>query len=187
MPIKTVVQGSTVTCFLGLWILLLLNHFKRVLFFMTLWTVAFQAPVSMEILQEKMLEWVAMPSFRGSSRPRDRTSVSYISCSGRQVLVIWEALPGYKIKCNALLLNAVEKIWGQWFPTFLASGILCTQKFIEDLPELLHVWIISTSIYWLKSKTKKLFKMTKFTSAFFNWSMMSLYFMSPLAEATEPL
>ena len=39
-----------------------------------------------EILQAKLLEWVAMPSFQGSSQPRDLTHISYISCSGRQVL-----------------------------------------------------------------------------------------------------
>ena len=38
------------------------------------------------VLQARILEWVAMPSSRGSSRPRDRTRVSYISCIGRQVL-----------------------------------------------------------------------------------------------------
>ena len=38
------------------------------------------------ILQAKILEWVAMPSSRGSSRPRDRTCTSYVSCIGRQVL-----------------------------------------------------------------------------------------------------
>ena len=30
------------------------------------------------IFQARMLEWVAMPSSRGSSRPRDRTHVSYV-------------------------------------------------------------------------------------------------------------
>ena len=35
------------------------------------------------ILQARILEWAAMPSFRGSSRPRDQT---HISCIGRQVL-----------------------------------------------------------------------------------------------------
>ena len=35
------------------------------------------------ILQARILEWVAMPSFRGSSHPRDRTRVSYVSCTGR--------------------------------------------------------------------------------------------------------
>ena len=38
------------------------------------------------ILQASILEWVAMPSSRGSSRPRDQTHVSYISCISRQVL-----------------------------------------------------------------------------------------------------
>ena len=37
------------------------------------------------ILQARILEWVAMPSSRGSSWPRDRTHISYVSCIGRQV------------------------------------------------------------------------------------------------------
>ena len=41
------------------------------------------------VLQVKILEWVAMPSSRGSSWPRDWTHVSYISCIGRQVLYHW--------------------------------------------------------------------------------------------------
>ena len=43
------------------------------------WTVAHQAPMSMGILQAKILEWVAMPSPRGSSQPRDQTQVSHIA------------------------------------------------------------------------------------------------------------
>ena len=38
------------------------------------------------ILQARMLERVAMPSSRGSSPPRDRTLVFYVSCIGRWVL-----------------------------------------------------------------------------------------------------
>ena len=34
----------------------------------------------------KNTEWVAMPSSRGSSPPRDRTRISYVSCIGRWVL-----------------------------------------------------------------------------------------------------
>ena len=41
------------------------------------------------ILQARILEWVAMPSSRGSSRPREGTHVSYVSCIGRQVLYHW--------------------------------------------------------------------------------------------------
>jgi len=50
---------------------------------MTLWTVAHQAPL---ILQARILEWVAMPSSRGSSWPRDLTLISSVSCLGRRVL-----------------------------------------------------------------------------------------------------
>ena len=32
------------------------------------------------ILQARILEWVAMPSSRGSSQPRDGTQVSHIAC-----------------------------------------------------------------------------------------------------------
>ena len=38
------------------------------------------------ILQARILEWVAMPSSRGSSRHRDQTCVTYVSCLGRQAL-----------------------------------------------------------------------------------------------------
>ena len=54
----------------------------------TSWTVARQA-LSMRILQARILEWTAMPSSRGSSQPRDQTHVSYVSCTGRQVLYHW--------------------------------------------------------------------------------------------------
>ena len=32
------------------------------------------------ILQARILEWVAKPSSRGSSQPRDQTHISYVSC-----------------------------------------------------------------------------------------------------------
>ena len=39
----------------------------------TLRTLACQAPLSMGILQARILEWVAMPSSKGSSQPKDQT------------------------------------------------------------------------------------------------------------------
>ena len=47
------------------------------------------------ILQAKILEWVAMPSSRGSSWPRDWTHNSYISCIAHRFFThwtTWEAL-----------------------------------------------------------------------------------------------
>ena len=40
------------------------------------WTVVHQAPLSMGILQARVLEWVAMPSSRGSSQPSDQIQAS---------------------------------------------------------------------------------------------------------------
>ena len=41
------------------------------------------------ILQAKILAWVAMPSSKGSSQPRDRTHVSFVSSTSRWVLYHW--------------------------------------------------------------------------------------------------
>ena len=50
-----------------------LSPISRVQLFVTPCTAAHQAPLSMETVQARILEWVAMPSSRGSSRPRDLT------------------------------------------------------------------------------------------------------------------
>ena len=59
------------------------------------------------ILQARILEWVAIPSSRGSSLPKDRTHVSYVSCVGRQVLYHQHHLvsPNTQYKCK---LNIIE-------------------------------------------------------------------------------
>ena len=60
----------------------------------TLWTVAHQAPLSLGILQARILGCIAIPFSRGSSRPRDETQVSYIVYTGKQVVypgATWEA------------------------------------------------------------------------------------------------
>ena len=41
--------------------------------------IAHQAPLSMGILQARILEWVAMPSSRGSSQPREQIQVFHIA------------------------------------------------------------------------------------------------------------
>ena len=53
-----------------------LSRFSHVQLLATPWTAARQAPLSIGILQARILGWVAMPSSRGSSQPRVRTQVS---------------------------------------------------------------------------------------------------------------
>ena len=52
---------------------------SHVRLFVTPWTVAFYAPLSMGILQARRLEGVAIPFSRGSSQPRARTQVSRLA------------------------------------------------------------------------------------------------------------
>ena len=54
----------------------------RVQLFVTPWTVACQAPLSMGILQARILEWVAMPSSRRAPWARDSTWITYVSFTG---------------------------------------------------------------------------------------------------------
>ena len=51
----------------------------------TPWTVAQQAPLSVGIFQARILEWVALPSSKGSSQLRDWICVSYCPCIVRKV------------------------------------------------------------------------------------------------------
>ena len=56
----------------------MLSHFSLVWHFSTLWTIAYHGPLSLGL--SRILEWVAMPSFRGTSQPRGQTNTSCVSC-----------------------------------------------------------------------------------------------------------
>ena len=49
----------------------MLSRFSHVQFFVTLWIVAHQAPLSMEILQARILGCIAISYSRESCRPRN--------------------------------------------------------------------------------------------------------------------
>ena len=59
-------------------------------------TAAPQAPLSIGILQARILEWIAMPSSRGSSQPRDQTLVSHIADGFFTIKATREALNKYQ-------------------------------------------------------------------------------------------
>ena len=70
-----------------------LSRFSHVRLFVTLWTVACQALLSMGILQMRILEWVSIPSSRGSPPPRDRTWVLH----SRQIIYCWATGEAHEI------------------------------------------------------------------------------------------
>ena len=80
----------------------LLSHFSHAWLFATLWTAACQAPLSVGILQARILEWVAIPFSRGSSQPRDRTQVS---CIAGRFYTVWASR-----KAPVLYITSLELV-----------------------------------------------------------------------------
>ena len=63
----------------------MLSHFSCVWLFVTLWTVACQDSVH-EILQARILQWIAIPFSRRASWPRDS---AWVSCIASEFFTIW--------------------------------------------------------------------------------------------------
>ena len=66
---------------------------SRVKLFANPWSVAHQNPVSMGTLQARILEWVAMPSPRRYSPPRDQTQVPTLQEPGFLLLFLCHLNP----------------------------------------------------------------------------------------------
>ena len=80
------------------------------------------------ILQARVLEWVAMPSSRASSQPRDQTCITYICCIGRQILHPLNHLgsPWYpEFTFNHLLLFAIFDIVFFYWYVVIICGLMC--------------------------------------------------------------
>ena len=83
----------------------------------TPWTVAHQAPLSMGILQARILECIAVPSSRGSSQPRDRTQVF---CTAGRVFTIWAMTQGLMHSIDSVYMSTPAS---QFIPPLFPLGI----------------------------------------------------------------
>ena len=75
------------------------------------------------ISQARILEWVATSFSRGSFWPRDRTHVSFISCTGRRILyhgATWEA-PVNALKSVKSVFSSVQSLSRVWL--FATHGL----------------------------------------------------------------
>ena len=101
------------------------------------------------IFQARILEWVAVSYSRGSSRPRDRTCVSCISCFGRQILyhcTTWKALQDTYVKTKtstlAFIINLLlTKLQTLYFTSFSTNGLFLVHDPIQA--PVLHLVILS--------------------------------------------
>ena len=86
-------------------------------------------------LQARILEWFAISSSRGSSQPKDRTHVCYISCIGRQV----QLRQKYKHKNEAPLSSAAPLTIGN---NCQVCGMHTSRQFSLNL----HMCVIYTHL-----------------------------------------
>ena len=93
----------------------MLSCFSHVQLFETPWTIACQALLFMGILWARLVESVALPSFRGSYWPKDQTSISYLSAlAGRfsTTSATWEALRIQSVTGEKWLWIKENYFWG---------------------------------------------------------------------------
>ena len=100
------------------------------------------------IPQERILEWVAMPSSRGSSQPRDRTHVYFVSCINRWILYHWSHQESQN---NSWMIT--QLIGGrtriQTWALYIAS-VTPTYDFCSRQP----AWFVSTTRVGLESESE---------------------------------
>ena len=87
--------------------------------FATPWTVAHQAPLSMGILQARILEWVAMPSSRGSSQPRLNPGLPH--CSRVLYYLSHQESPTSVQDCWKNYSFVYTDLWGHFTGVFIVK------------------------------------------------------------------
>ena len=89
------------------------------------WTVACQASLSNGILQARILEWIPMPSSKGSSQPRDLTQVSLIASS---FFAVWATREAHNL-CHFIYSKKYACIFIN--VQSLALPLFCTPKLFK--------------------------------------------------------
>ena len=88
------------------------------------------------IFQARILEWVVMPSARGSSRPRDPTEIYYISCIDRRFFTTsatWEVPPACSNNSEKLFFCRHVCMY------FCFSGVGCECKRSKSFSFVFHL------------------------------------------------
>ena len=130
MQIKTTVRYHFISIRMS-------QSFSQVRLSVTPRTVVYQVPLFMGILQARILEWVAMPSSRGSFQLRDRTLISYISCIGRQVLYHQHHLGSPWIMWYYGIEKKQLYKWTCTVQTHVVQGL--TMRWLDGITDSIHM------------------------------------------------
>ena len=110
--------------------------------FVTPWTVAHQAPLSMRFSRQEYWSGVPFPSPGESSQPKDQTHICCISCIGRQIL--YHDLQWSDKLCDSVIHSLPEKLMKTHKQLLIREGYLFWSS-LDLLPLLLfsgasHSW-----------------------------------------------
>ena len=122
------------------------------------------------ILQARILEWISMPTPRGSSQPRNQTHISYVSCIDRQVLyhlllfscsIVSDCLRPHglqhaRLLCPLPTLRACSNSYpsSQWCHRIMSVSVVLLSSCLQSFPtsgsfqmnQMAKVWSFSFSI-----------------------------------------
>ena len=119
-----------------------------------------QAPLSSETLQARTLEWVAMPSSRGSSQPRDWThSLLFLwhwqagslplAPTGKPYIPDWRLSVSVKLEvhCRRKIFQKISGQWGHCSGPFRLGNYLHLQGGWSHLKSIEKQWHILHSLW----------------------------------------
>ena len=124
--------------------------------FTTPWTITCQAPLSLWFPRQEYWSGLPFPSPGGSSRPRDWTCISWVSCIGRRILYPWATWEAWNVYHQSnLIISLIGKVAFWWhlcdFLTFSSTDFAVpsgyfqsTQCFSLLSPAIINVAVIST-------------------------------------------
>ena len=137
----------------------------------------------MRILQAKILEWVAMPSSRGSSQPRDQTQVSCIAGGFSTIWVTREAPSNLWLLLSLLLFlhpcGLLSLLFGSNYDHFLM-----VLTYFQLLPGFIFVnnsFSLSQMSMWVYFPSWSIF-----FSNYFLGDLVSSYNVSSLSKPMSP-
>ena len=127
LPLKSMGNGEWKVSCLLVSSLCMLSHSDTSDSFVTPWTVAHQAPLSTGIYQARILEWVSMPSSKGSSWLRDWTQVSHVAGGFFTVLATWQ----------------YSAAWVKSHKAFFTQGASLVAQMVKNPPAMQETWHLS--------------------------------------------
>ena len=124
------------------------------------------------ISQARTLEWVAMPSSKIFSPPRDQTCVSCISCTGRQVLYNSRHLGSPHTTLD--LSQKAKKRWDSWV------------KKIFQITWQWHTFAVSWDVLWFSFKVSSSPDSLCLETVFPEWGLHTIDTVFPASHKWAP-